>query len=303
MVKEQINYLINEFCGFYKFQRPILVFHNDAFVRPKYAAHATEKNGISIIGITATVALVLRRYFMVALAHRSEDSKESKPPFVKDLKSLYSYPGVALPINREQSIRAEELARIGLTYVAAHELSHLKLGHVAYIPTETYEDSQEETKSSLDYLAMELQADRCAADILMSYALMLEKHFSIDLMKFLSVWLAGIGSTFRMEWDSKDWSQNLFDSKHPPAQYRGIAAATQLLLRFKEKRNSSDRQVVEIFEFMTNEVERFHKDVTGSEERKLQGEQFGEFLSKHEEYTSRLLEHHKRLFPEAKCQS
>ena len=249
LVKREIDYFIDKFCEFYKFQRPVLVFHNDALVGPKYEAHATENSGISVVSITATVALVLRRYFMFALSHRSKGLKESKPPFVKDLKSLYSYPNVALPINPNQRARAEELARIGLTYIAAHELSHLKLGHVTHISGET--------KPSLDYLAMELQADRWAADTLMSYALMLEKHFSIDLMKFLSIWLAGIGSTFRMEWDSNDWSQNLFDSKHPPAQYRGIAAATQLLLRFKEKRNLSDRQVVEIFEFMTNEVETF----------------------------------------------
>lgn len=296
-VQEEIRYLVIEYCKFCSFQVPIIVFHNDSFSMPKYTAYSEEKNNGRIIGVTVTMALVLRKYFMFALSHRSKVSEELKPPTVENLKTLYSYQDIPLPLNKGQHGLAEDLARVALTYVVAHELAHLKLGHCNYV------EKRKADTDSLDYLAMELMADRCAADILMSYALMIEKNFNEDLTRLLPIWLSAIGSAFRLNWTSDSWASNLYASKHPPSQYRGIAAITQLLLHFKEKKHWSVVKVGKIFEFMSDEIERFHEDVTGVQERRLHGVQFLEFLKKQEEYTSKLVTHHSKLFPDAQCHS
>ena len=298
LFKEQADILVSSYCKAHAFPQPKIIIHNDSLANLEYRAYSSVDKDIPIIGITVTTVLVIRHYFMCALAHKS---KESRPPLVKNLLSLNSYPNVSsLSLNQNQFGFAEHLARIGLIYIVAHELSHLKLGHASYADPKIFKDLSEQTKFKYRQ-AMELYADICAVGILMRYLLMLEKDNSMDLMQFLHSGLASIGSTFRINWASKNWSQNLYDSTHPPAQYRSLVTANQLLFRFQKERNLSVNKVNQIFKFMTNEIQCFYEDVTGDKERKFHGEEFFNFLNKQEKYTSQLLKHHKVLFPEAVC--
>ena len=294
LIKEDTETLVSSYCNHYNYPRPHLVFHNDVMVCEKFKAYAGEENGTKIIGITITMALALRRYFLYALAHRSINEIGDKPPLVKDPKSLFGHANVHLSLNRNQYGMAEDLARISLMYIAAHELSHLKLGHVTYLKGSP-------STSALDHRAMEVAADRCAADILTSYAIMLERDHAFNWQAALSLWLAAVGSTFRIEWGVDDWSEKLHGAKHPPAQYRGSVSAVQILLRFKELKNLSDRFVLETYTFMIKEIERFHEDVTGVIQHKLHGVQFLKLLRQQKTYTQSLLERHRTLFPDAEC--
>ena len=223
-------------------------------------------DGIDCIALNRGVVEVIESLFNHILADPgafklSRAPDEVKPPLRCSLVSDTAYMDgeERLPINPERTKVAELLYRHGIDFLCAHEIAHIRHGHVKYLMGISSEIciEEDESSTSLTYKeiiirqALEMNADAFAVaqglDNLQHWVRKSgnpEQH--IFLRETFSCWLYSVCTLFRLFAHNRLFCISDLDKKvHPPARVRLIWVIQTALARSKGK--LFDLSVVEVY--------------------------------------------------------